>query len=399
MPNKTLTVSLLSGSADFSSQLGAVLKALPRVQVLSQTSQPEELLHQTQKVQPDLVIVNLENGALPGWLGDLGQGLPQTAVMVCSPNRDPDFLIRVIQLGVREFVPMPLVRADLEAALERVWAAKKRHRRVPEPDQKGRILAVTGLKGGLGTTAVAVNLAVTLTEKYPGEVVLVDLGRPFPDVAKYLDQAQQNSLLTLAENADHLDADFVLKALCSHSSGLMVLQGCPNFLQWQALDPQVLKKVWAVLRSRFAWTIIDLSHWLDGFYLQTVKEADQVLLLADLQIPNVKNLKTLWEILQSQGLTREKVKIVVNRYHKMNGADLALEGLERLQQQPVFFTLPEDHQALSEAINHGVPLHDLAPRSKLCRSLRQLTETLVAACQPESTEKEQPKARRRFLFF
>jgi pilus assembly protein CpaE len=218
-------------------------------------------------------------------------------------------------------------------------------------------------------------------------------------VAKFLDQVQQNSLLTLTENAEHLDLDFVLKTMSLHSSGLMVLQGCRNFLQWQAITPLVLKKVWSILRSRFDWTIIDLSHWLDDLYLQTVQEADQVLLLADLQIPNVKNLKALWEILQSQGLTREKVKIVVNRYHKMNGADVALEGLERIQQQPVFFTLPDDHLALSESINHGVPLKEMAPRSKLYRSLRQMTEEVVAACRSESGQKEQPKARRRFLFF
>jgi Flp pilus assembly CpaE family ATPase len=83
----------------------------------------------------------------------------------------------------------------------------------------------------------------------------------------------------------------------------------------------------------------------------------------------------------------------------MNGDEVALEGLERIQRQPVFCTLPDDHQALSEAINHGVPLRDLAPRSKLCRGLRQMTEELVSACHSEYMEKELPKTRRRFLFF
>lgn len=399
MPNETLTVSVLSSGADFSSQLDAVLGGLPRLQMLNHTSQAEELFRQSQETQPDLIIVNLENGALPAWLGDLGQKLPQTAVMVCSPNREPDFLIKVIQLGIREFVPLPLIRSEMEAALERVWTGKKRNRMVPEAGQGGRILAITGLKGGMGTTSVAVNLAVTLAEKYPERVALVDLGRPFPDVAKFLDQAQRNSIFDLNGHGDDLDADFVQKTLCLHSTGLAVLHGCANFLQWQLLDPRVLEKVWAILRSKYDWIVIDLSHWLDDLYLKTIQEADQVILLTDLQIPNVKNLKSLWEILQKQGLTREKVKIVVNRYHKMNGNEVALEGLERIQRQPVFYTLPDDHQALSESINHGVPLRDLAPRSKLCRGLRQMTEELVSACHSEYMEKELPKTRRRFLFF
>lgn len=401
MSNKILTVSVLSAGADFTSQLDAVLSGLPRLRILSQACQAEELFRHHHDPQPDLIIVNLENGSLPAWLADMGQRLPQTAVMVCSPNRDPDFLIQVIQMGIREFVPLPLSRPKMEAALERVrvWSAKKRHPRVPDADSPGRVVAITGLKGGMGATAVAVNLAVSLNEKYAGRVALVDLGRPFPDVAKFLDQTQQSGIFDLSGHGENLDADFVQKTLCLHRTGLAVLQGCTNFLQWQLLDPRVLEKVWPILRSKFDWIVVDLGHWLDDLYLKTVQEADQVLLLTDLQIPNVKNLKDLWEIFQNQGLTAEKVRIVVNRYHKMKGGDLALEGLERVQGRSVFCTLPDDHQALSEAINHGVPLKDLAPRSKLCRGLGELTEKLASACQAESMDHGLPKARRRFLFF
>jgi pilus assembly protein CpaE len=400
MHNEVLTVAVLHEAADSKSQVADILASCPRLRVLHQATDPEELLRQSQDTQPDLVIVDLKNGNMPDWLGDMTHRLPQTAVMVCSENREPDFLIRVIQLGVREFVPMPLLRSDLEAALERVRATRKRRSGTPEASQ-GRILAVTGLKGGMGATSVAVNLAVTLAEKHPDRVVLVDLGRPFPDVGKFLDLAQQSSLPDLMEQMDLLDAGFVKKTLSHHNARLSVLHGCANFTDWQSIDLRVLAKVWAILRSTFDWIVIDLGHWLDDLYLQTIQEADQVLVLVDLMVPNIKNLQSLWETLQRHNLTSKKVKFVVNRYHKMDGGDLALEGLQRIQQQPVFFTLPSDEQAVSESINHGLPLRDVAPRSKLCRGLRQMTEELVAACHSESMGKElaRPKTRRRFLFF
>ena len=106
-------------------------------------------------------------------------------------------------------------------------------------------------------------------------------------------KTQQSGIFDLNGHGEHLDADFVQKTLCPHRTGLAVLQGCANFLQWQLLDPRVLEKVWAILRSKFDWIVVDLGHWLDDLYLKTVQEADQVLLLTDLQIPNVKNLKSL----------------------------------------------------------------------------------------------------------
>jgi pilus assembly protein CpaE len=399
MSKETLTVSVLSTGVDFSSQIDAVLKDLPRARMLNHTSQVEDLLRQNHGTQPDLIIVNLVNGSLPAWLADLSQKLPQTAVMVCSPNRDPNFLIQAIHVGIREFVPMPLSRGEMEVALERVWSAKKRHLQTPEAGPGGRILAITGLKGGMGTTSVAVNLAVALTAKSPNRVALVDLGRPYPDVAKFLDQVHQESISDLIGQGDHLDAEFVMKTFCRHRTGVAILPGCTNLLQWQTLDFQFLQRVWAILRSRFDWIVVDLGHWLDDTYLNTIQEADQVLLLTDLQIPNVKNLKSLWAILQNQGLTAEKVRVVVNRFNKMKGADLALKGLERVQGQPVFFTLPDDHQVLSESINHGVPLQDLAPRAKLCRGLGQMAEKLTESVHLVSNHQELPKARRRFLLF
>ncbi len=399
MNKQTLTVSVLQESG-FSSQLGEVLAGCPRLQILRRGTDPAEVMRHGQEAQPDLVVVDLENGTLPPWLGTLTRTLANTAVMVCSPNREPDFLIKVIQLGVREFVPMPLVRSDLEAALQRVWELKKIRSAAPDAD-KGRMVTVAGLKGGMGATSLAVNLAATLAETHPERVVLVDLGRPFPDVAKYLDLGNLNNFVDLAENLNHLDAGFVLKTLSPHKAGLSVLHGCNTLAEWKVINQQFLAKLWAILRSTFDWVIVDLGHWLDEIYLNTIQEADQVLLLVDLQIPNVKNLKSLWGILQSEGIAADKVNIVVNRYQKIEGSDLAMEGLQRIKHQPVFFSLPYDFEAMSEAINHGEPLLEVAPRSKVCRSVRQLVEELKAALQSESTGKEavQPKARRRFLFF
>jgi sugar porter (SP) family MFS transporter len=41
----------------------------------------------------------------------------------------------------------------------------------------------------------------------------------------------------------------------------------------------VLEKVWAILRSKYDWIVVDLSHWLDELYLKTIQEADQVVVL------------------------------------------------------------------------------------------------------------------------
>ena len=397
MHDDALNAIVLNAAANPDKWLLEVLAGLPQLRVVGEATGPEDCLSQHRKVAVDLVVVDLDHETtLPEWLEGLTQSLPQTAVMVCSHNQERDFLIRAMQLGVREFLLLPLSGGDLEAALDRVRAAKRR--RFAAGTRLGQIVTVTGLKGGVGTTSIAVNLAVALAEKWPNRVVLVDLGRPFPDVAKFLDQGRKNNLLDLAAHSDHLDAPFVLKTVQPHKAKLGVLHGCPEFKDWDHITPAVLGKVWAILRTLFDWIVVDLSLWPDDLYRKVVQEADQVLLLTELMIPDMKNLKKLWALFRQWGLKKDKVKVVVNHSHKDNG--LGLADLERIQQKPVFFTLPSD-EALNESINHGIPLAEAAPRSKLCRSLRRLAEELASQFQSDSLDEVPalPKTRRRFLFF
>jgi pilus assembly protein CpaE len=396
MPNDILTVSVLSSPGTTTSPIVNQLTVLPRVQVVGQANNPEDFIGSYRAKQPDLIIVDL-NGTTepPVWLEDLTSRLPQAQVMLCSRNQAPEFLIRAMQLGVREFLPLPLVRADLEAALERVQAAKiKRH---GLERGQGQVVAVTGLKGGVGATSVAVNLAVALGELHPERVVLVDLGRPFADVANFLNQPQQSCLLDIMENQEHLDASFILKTLQPHKTHISVLHGCPNFKAMKRVDFPPLEKLWATLRLQFDWVVVDLGHWLDEWYVKTAQEADHLILLTELSIPDMHNLRQLLPLFLQWGLEKGTVKVLVNRYHKGNG--LALEDLENIQRQPVFFTLPSDYKALSESINHGVPLAEVAPRSKLYRGLRELADELTRLRQSNVIDATLPRPRRKFLFF
>jgi pilus assembly protein CpaE len=392
MNRDTLKTLILRSSATQESSLAEVLRKLPKVQV-AEGGSLKDFVRTPGETAPHLIILDLGHDKfLPDELGDLIHSWPDSAVMVCSHNPEPDFLIRVIQLGVREFVPLPLDQADLEAAVGRVRASKRQR---PASESKGLVTVVTGLRGGIGVTSVAVNLASTLAEMGSGRVALVDLGRPFPDVNKFLDLKPGASMLDLAEQGRYLDHALVLKTLHVLPNNLSVLQGSFHL----GLTDELWKKLLTILRSLFDRIVVDLGSWPDDFYLKTLEEADEVLLLTELLFPCLDNLRKLWSLYHEWGLDSQKIKLVVNRYYKENG--LGLADLERIPQRPVFATLPSDFAVLSESINQGMPLNQIAPRSKLQRRLQGLAEELVPVIPTNISAQtpDQTKSRRRFLLF
>ncbi len=392
MTEETLTASVLRKNGDWSIPQ-TLLDSLPELQVLAQAVDPAAFMSQTRGPAPDLALADLDGEeVIPPWLAVFIKSFPQTAVMICSNNRKPEFLIQGMQAGVREFLPSPLTRMDLEAALDRLRALR---RRVAAEGVRSQVLVVTGQKGGVGITTVAVNLATALAGMLPRKVALVDLGRPFADVAEFLNQDPAHNLQDLAQNIQGIDHSFLLGTVAWHQDNLAVLHGFPDPEELRPLKPDGLEKLFALLRPLFEWVVVDLSPWFDDLYRQTLAEADQVLLLTELSIPDLRNLSRLWLLFKKWDLETDKIKIVVNR--QVKGLEVRTRDLEELLHQPVFATLPSDYFALMDAINSGTLLGTAAPRSRLARGVARLAREVVELRRQE--EGPVQKKKRRFLFF
>ena len=293
--------------------------------------------------------------------------MPHTHVLVCSYNREPDFLIRAMQVGIREFLPLPLTQSDLEGALNRVRMSQKQL--MPLDNQQGQIIVVTGHKGGAGSTSGRGKPGPGPGGPgSPDAIALIDLGRPFPDVGTFLDQESNYSIVDLIQNIATLDKSFIQRIMQPYGARLSILHGASDFKEQDSIELESLERIFAILRQMYSFIVIDLSHWLDELFLKVLTEADMVLMLTGLTVPDLRNLKKLWPHTMEWHQDKRKIKIVVNRYDNSSG--LQLRDLENILQHPAFATLPSDYQALMQCLNQGSPLMGAAPRSKLWRHQR-----------------------------
>jgi pilus assembly protein CpaE len=387
-----LNISILCGTGVPDPDFLKVLEDIPQVHVVGQAQNPEEVLGPQQGPAADLVMVYM-NGedSLPEWLETLTSSLPQTAVLMCSQKINPEFLLKAMRQGVREVVPLPLNQQELEAAFDRVRASR---RRLSEATGvAGRILAVTGNKGGAGATTIAVNLSVALARSQPGRVLLVDLGRPYPDVGNFLDQDSTYTVFDLLQNQVNLDQSFMGKTIQPYEKNLAIIHGISDFNDQDSIHLEGLRNVFTTLKAHYRWVVVDLSHWLDDLFLQVIQDSDLVLLLVELTVPDLRNLGRLWPVFRNWLQVEEKVKLVINRYDRGNGLNLG--NLEQVMKQKAYFTLPSDYENVSEAINRGVPLANVAPKSKLWKGLEGLAQQLLGQLQTRDEARE-TKSRRRF---
>jgi pilus assembly protein CpaE len=151
-------------------------------------------------------------------------------------------------------------------------------------------------------------------------------------------------------------------------------------------DFKALAKIFTALRSTYNWVVVDLGSWLDLFYIRVLQEADQILLVTELTLPDVQNAKVIKSLFQEWGVEDHKLKVLVNHYKKHYA--LGLQNLETIFSQPVARTFPHEYSPLMEAINQGETLGKTAPRSKLWRGLKELAADLVAQSKPGAARQQ-----------
>ena len=391
MLSESLTIAVLFADGKVRPEILEILESFPQLNLIGQTCDPDDLLDLLTE-PPDLIFLGMSGeGDVPEWLKKLPQRLPQTALLACSDNWQPDFLIRAMQVGVRDFLTLPINRSDLKAAIERAYPSNK----------LGHIIAVTGNKGGVGITTVAINLAVALGGLTTDQVALVDLGRPFPDIAKFLDLKPTYSLSDLIHSKEALDKDFLKKIMQPYSRKIEILHGATDLHDQSELGIELIEKVFVELRQMYKYIVVDLSNWIDNLFVKVMQEAELVILLTGLTITDINNMQQLWSLLIGWGQPINRVKVVVNRINK--GTKIQMDSLKEITNSSPFETLPSGYLFLMDALNEGKPLGMVAPRSNLwdkIKNMAELVQKQVESIHREDRDNvEAAPSKRRFWVF
>ena len=298
MNGDKLTISLLCGAWGKSQVDSQLIKNMDNLELVQEADSIEAFWKLHKDAVPDIVLIDLDGlGQIPDGLETLVNRLSQSAIIICSQCMDSEFLLRLLQLHV-QFIPLPLSKENLEAA---VMQARQKRQQAKPAKLTSRLVALAGSREGVGITAIATNLSIALAEQTPGRVVLVDLARPFPAVCQFLNIKESHSIIDLIQNVDHLDPQFLENVLHKYKPNLSILLGNPDLTlnTCSILTDNVLNKIFKALESYFEWIVVDLGYWIDSIYLSVVEEADVVLLLTELSIPDLHNLGRIRKLFTS----------------------------------------------------------------------------------------------------
>jgi pilus assembly protein CpaE len=143
-------------------------------------------------------------------------------VVALSKSREPELLLQAMRAGCTEFLNLPIDRNSLVDTLERMqqqWLLATTRQAAP-----GSLLSFFGSKGGVGTTTLAVHLAVYLVQNHQKRVLLIDNRPELGHVCVYLGvDGSRFPFHEVVRNVARLDSELLQASVAKHSSGLHIL--------------------------------------------------------------------------------------------------------------------------------------------------------------------------------
>lgn len=349
---------------------------------------------------PDLAIVSLDadkQRALQ-MIGQLSIDQPKLAILTIS--KDHQALLLSLQKGAKYFLTEPVELEDLLSALRRALgdlngtqdtqaSNSSGSNLMPRQQVPSSVIAVLGSRGGVGTTTLAVNLAATLANDPNNQVALLDLDLALgdADIAVEVHGMENISIADLARNIQRLDMNFLKRALVKHEgTGLSILRHPLEIQDMSVIHETHVERIVNLLKISYTHLVLDLSKSFLPTDLMALRMADQILLVAQLELGSLRNVVRLNHLLtNTEEQLGERVRVVVNRV----GAEAVEEGIslkkaEEVIGRPIFWQIPNDAKSVIAARVSGQPLVRHNPKSKVQQNIQGLAQTLSGRAMPSA---------------
>jgi pilus assembly protein CpaE len=364
-----------------SQEIKEALQASGRARVLADCDSPDNMLAEIIRLKPSAAILVLDKD-IPdkefSFIKQLVSINAGTAIIAAARDASPGLILGSMRSGALEFLQIPIIPDEFQTVLNRV--AELRVAEENDQNKNGRVIAVFSGKGGAGVSFFGTNLAATMNVP----TVLVDLNLQAGDSASFLGLEAKYSLADFARNRSRLDQSLITSLIMPFSTHLSLVAAPNEAHEAEEVRPEDITETLHLLGQKFECIVLDLPHTFDPITIAALDMADDILVTLTLDIPGIRSAKRVLKVFDHLGYSREKIRIIVNRWSK--GIDVELHKVEgHLGGQLIGF-VPNDYRKVIDSINLGRPLVQSEPASKIALEIKRIAALVTAPKEAASTQ-------------
>ncbi len=339
-PGEKIRILIVDDNAGTRENVSRLLYFEDDLEVVGQGMNGLQGIEMALDLKPHIVLMDINMPDMDGITAtqEIRSQMPFSQVVIMSVQDDQHYMKRAMAAGARYFQSKPFTSVELVGCIRRVYTlglpsyqqfeAAEQAKAAQKAIQTGTngkskktigapVIVVYGPKGGVGTSAIATNLAVALQQKL-GNIVLMDGVLQFGDLMVHLNTKLSRTMCDLIHE-NGLEVDLLPDILVPHESGLKLLLAPAKPDLAEAMTPPMMTEIINSLKNQFKAVVVDTSSILDDATLAILDKADYLMVVTIPELPAIKDTRLFLEVVKQLEFDANWVQVVINRANEPGG--------------------------------------------------------------------------------
>ncbi|KTE23336.1 MULTISPECIES: pilus assembly protein CpaE [unclassified Sphingopyxis] len=288
---------------------------------------------------------------------------PGTVVIAAGQVNDVRLYRDLLSSGIQDYLLKPLSLDQVRESLTMAQAMLSAPKHADMHDDKPHhMMAVVGVRGGVGASLVSTSLAWAISEQADRQTALLDLDVHFGTGALTLDLEPGRGLIDAIDNPSRIDGLFIERAMVRASDKLSLLSAEAPIHQPVMTDGSAFFQLEEELRNAFEMTIVDIPRHVLIPFPHLVQEVGTILLVSDVTLASARDTIRLLSWFK-QNVPGARVILVANKFQNAVG-ELSRKEFESSIERPIDFTIPFDPKLVSQSAKLGKSYAEICKGTK-----------------------------------
>ena len=346
------------------------------------------LAHFEQNPTPNLVVVEsgLPREQILTQLDRLAERCdPGTKVIVVGHVNDVVLYRDLLRRGVSEYLVEPVAPLQLMEAISNLYNN-------PETEPVGHVYAFIGAKGGVGSSSVCHNSGWALSELLKANVVIADLDLAFGTTGLDFNQDPVQGIADALSSPDRLD-EVLLDRLLTKCSEHLSIFAAPVVLDREYdITVEGCDQVIDVVRQNVPYLLVDLPHTWTAWCKSVLLQADEVIITAAPDLANLRNAKSIIDLLKQTRRNDSKPRLVMNTVNMPKRPEISVKEFESAVELKAISVIEFDAETFGQAANNGQMIEELNARAKSAPAFRDIALAMTHRRESAPARKSSPLA-------
>lgn len=310
---------------------------------------------------PNLIVVEttLPPEDIPEALGRLAEVCDaSTRVIVLGHVNDVLLYRELIRSGISEYIVLPATSSEIVTAITDLYAAEG-------AAPIGRTVGFISAKGGAGSSTIAHNVAWAIATNLRQDCLIVDMDLPFGTAGLNFNQDPPHGLADAVLANQKVDQTMLDRLMSKAANHINLLTAPATLDQTWDFEERQFEQVIEICQKSVPVIVLDIPHGWTAWTRQTLASIDDVVIIAEPDLANLRNAKNMADAIKSMRPTDSAPKLVLNKLGIPRRPEIGAGEFASSVECELIGQIGFDAAVFGTAANNGQMIAEVAANNKI----------------------------------